>query len=313
MLLLATAATSRAAQAQAPAVVATATAKPAILRAAQPRTGVYFSFEQFAANRPDTTAQLQPDCVRGNSLRAKTLGANTNTNGRGLEGTLLLQAKVHRADGRTVPMQQVWGFARTGQAFVRQGNPFRYLTRPRGFYTYVGAAPIDYEATRQRGTALAYGYGAGSPASGGKAGHPITGALPNSRDDDTGQPMVFAINMQTGYVAPYPPARLAMPADTAFVYVYRPNNGPAEAQPVLLNDRLIGQLRPGQYLELAWPHFGNAMRLSVGTAGGPTLMAVPNTATANYVKLQTGQAISPWHWMLPAQGEVEVDALEKQP
>lgn len=286
--------------------------KPPILRAAQPKSGVYFSFEQFVANRPDTTAQVQLDSVRGNTLRAKTLGRNTNTNGPGWEGTILLRAKVRTASGRTVPLQQVWGFASRGQAFVRQGNLYRPLTRLRDFYTYVGAAPIDYEATRQRAKSLAFGWG-NAAAPGGTAGHPITGALPNTPDDDSGQPMVFAINMQTGYVAPYPPPGRPLTADTAFVYVYRAANGPAQAQPILLNDHLIGQLRPGQYLEIMWPHFGNAMRLSMGTAGGPTLLAVPNTTTTNYVKLQAGPALSPWQWMPTAQGEAEVDALEKHP
>ena len=143
-------------------------------------------------------------------------------------------------------------------------------------------------------------------------GHPITGMLPNTPEDDTGQPMVFAINMRTGYVAPYAPTMQSLPADTAFVYVYRFTNGPAEAQPILLNDQVIGKLRPGQYLELVWPHFGAAMRLSQGTAGGPTILVVPNTSTANYVKLQSKTALSPWQWMLPSQGEAEVDSLEKQ-
>lgn len=308
-LLLVGALAGPAARAQAPMATVKAVKLP-VLRATQPKSGVYFSFDQFAANRPDTTAQVQLDSMRGNTLRAQALGQYANTNGWGWEGTILLRAKVRTANGRGVPMEQVWGFALGGQAFVRQHNLYRPLTRLRDFYTYVGAAPIDYQATNQRAWNLALGVGR-LAAPGGRPRRPITGTLPNSPDDDTGQPMVFAINMQTGYVAPYPPAGQASPPDTAYVYVYRPNDGSPAAQTILLNDQVIGTLLPGQYLELVWSHFGNAMRLSLGKAGGPTFMAVPNTATANYVKLQAGKARSPWKWMLPAQGEAEVDELEK--
>jgi hypothetical protein len=287
-------------------VLATATAGPtkaAILRAARPRRGVYFSFEQFIANQPDTAAQVRIDTVRGNTLRAKALGTNTGTNGLGWEGTILLRAKV-RANGSLVPMKQVWGFADGNQAFVRQGNLYRPLNRLRDFYTYVGAAPMDYTASRQRVL------GSGAVGLGGVAGRPITGAI-DTPEDDTGQPMVFALNMSTGYVAPYPPLGQPLPHDTAFIYVYRPASGPAEAQPILLNDHVVGKLLPGQYLELMWPHFGQAVRLSMGTAGGHTLLVVPNTATANYIRLLPGATLTPWHWMPAKQGEAEVDALER--
>ena len=287
-------------------VLATAPAGPtkaAILRAVRPRRGVYFSFEQFVANHPDTAAQVRVDTVRGNTLRAKALGTNTGTNGLGWEGTILLRAKV-RANGSLVPMKQVWGYADGTQAFVRQGNLYRPLNRLRDFYTYVGAAPIDYSASRQRVL------GSGAVGLGGVAGRPIAGAI-DTPEDDTGQPMVFALNMSTGYVAPYPPLGQPLPHDTAFIYVYRPASGPAEAQPILLNDHVVGKLLPGQYLELKWPHFGQAMRLSMGTAGGPTLLVVPNTATANYIRLRPGAALTPWHSMPATQGEAEVDALEK--
>ena len=308
-LLLLLAAGPARAQAPAPPVKPP---KAPILRVARPRTGVYFSFAQFAANRPDTIAQVVLDSLRGNTLRARTMGRHTNTNGRGWEGTLLLRAKVRTAAGSTVPLPQVWGFAQGGQAFVRQDNLYRPLTRLRDFYTYVGAGPIDYEATRHRAAAL-YNTGTTGPGRGGAIGNPITGALPHTPEDDTGQPTVFAVNMQTGFQAPYSPSGPGLLSDTAFVYVYRPATGPAAAQVVLLNDRAVGQLLPGQYLELVWLHFGSAMRLSLGTAGGPTLMAVPNTATANYVRLQSDSALSPWRWMPTAQGAAEVDALEKRP
>lgn len=35
-----------------------------ILRQARPRAGVYYSFEQFLANRPDTTAQVRFDTTQ---------------------------------------------------------------------------------------------------------------------------------------------------------------------------------------------------------------------------------------------------------
>jgi hypothetical protein len=88
--------------------------------------------------------------------------------------------------------------------------------------------------------------------------------------------------------------------------------GPPEPQRLFLNDNEVGQLRPGQYLELPWPHFGRVLRLSVATPGGPALLIAPSAFAANYIRLLPGTAGLPWQWMPPRQGAAEVDALEKQ-
>ncbi|WP_046243285.1 hypothetical protein [Hymenobacter terrenus] len=265
--------------------------RPAVLRAAAPRRGAYYSFEQFLTNRPDTTARVRPDTLRSNTL--------------GWEGTLVLHARVRTADGARVPTRKIWGFSDGRQAYVRQRNTYRPLTRQGDFYTFVGSAPLDIAAANQR----AWGYGV---RRGGAAGAPITGYPFDGPEDNTGQPMVFSLDTRTGQVAPYPPLGQPQQADTAFVYVYRPIGSAPGAQRLLLNDREVGRLQPGQYLELAWPHFGQAMRLSIESASGPTLLMVPNASTANYVKVRSCSGYTPWQWMPVRQGEAEVDALEKQ-
>ena len=276
-----------------------AEARPAILRAAVPRSGVYYSLEQFLANQPDTTAVLRVDTLSGNGL-SNVLNPNVPTGkASDWKGTIMLKAKVRKANGDRIPAQEVWGFSDGHQAYLRQSNDYRPLIRQDDFYTFVGAAPVDMTAANQRArdnaARMLVGFGAGM----------------SSPEGTTGKPMVFALDTRTGQVAPFPTPSQVPRADTAFVYVYRPLGGAPEPQRLLLDDREVGQLRPGQYLELAWPHVGRPMRLTVGMASGPALLVAPSTSTPNYVKLMPGAARSPWQWIPVRQGEAEVDALEK--
>ncbi|MBF9222021.1 hypothetical protein [Hymenobacter ruricola] len=271
--------------------------RPAIVRAVAPRAGVYFTVEDFLANRPDTTAVLQLDTVRAGSF------SNTAAD---WEGTLLLKAQVRTAGGDRVNKNNVWGFSDGRQAYMRQVNLYRPLTRQAEFFTFVGAAPVDVDAMNQQAKRFAENQGFGG-------GGALGGALFSGAGlGTTGQPVVYGLDWRTGLASPMLGPGLPPRHDTAFVYVYRPLGGPREAQRLLLNDHEVGQLQPGQYLELMWPHFGRPMRLSVGTPGGPTVLLAPSTTAANYVRLVPNAPLSPWQWMPARQGEAEVDALEKQ-
>ncbi|WP_216726639.1 hypothetical protein [Hymenobacter siberiensis] len=72
----------------------------------------------------------------------------------------------------------------------------------------------------------------------------------------------------------------------------------------------MGQLQPGAFLELTWRHLGDIVRLSLNSPNGPTLLLGPSTTIANYVKLRSGAALTPWQVVPATQGEAEVDALE---
>jgi hypothetical protein len=260
--------------------------RPAILRTASPRKGIYYSFAQFLANQPDTTAHLRLDTVQ---LKAQ-----------GWEGTWLLRPSMRDAAGGRVAPRAVWGISDGHQAYLRQHNVFCPLGRQSDFFTFVGAAPLDAAAANQRAQQYA-------STGGGLVGALAAGGI----DDNTGLPMVYALDMRTGQAAPLLQAGQPQRTDTAYLYVYRPLEGLPEAQQLLLNDHVVGQLRPGQYLELTWPYFGHPVRLSLGTPGGPALLVVPNTAIANYIKLRPAKALTPWQLVPPRQGEAEVDALEK--
>ena len=93
--------------------------------------------------------------------------------------------------------------------------------------------------------------------------------------------------------------------------MYRPLGGAAAPRRLLLNDYEVAQLRPGEYQELAWPHFAHVVRLAVGTAGGAALLLVPDAAAANYIRLGDDPVATPWQWMPRRQGEAEVDALDR--
>jgi hypothetical protein len=270
--------------------------RPAILKVARPRPGIYHYFEEFLANRPDTTLQLQFDTLRQSA--------------DGWEGTTLLQAKARNANGERVPPREIWGFSDGRQTYLGQRHPrfmnsvYYPLVRQDDLYTFVAPAPLDVSALNQR--ALNQNYGASIRA----AGQTGKTAL-NGQEDTSRQPAAYALDMRTGQAALFPPLGQPQRPDTAFIYVYQPLNGHSEAQRLLMNDREVGQLQPGQYLELAWPHYGSPVRLTLGKAGGPTLLVVPSTSTPNYVKLVPGSALSPWQWMPVRLGEAEVDALDK--
>ena len=260
-----------------------AVARPAIVRAASPRRGVYFSFAQFLANRPDTVTELR-------LITHRTLNP-------GWEGTTLCEASLRNADGR-VPKREVWGVSDGRQAYVRQRGNYRPLNPQADFFTFVGAAPRDVAAMNRRAENYAL-WG------------PVGAAMTNNRNDTTGKPTVYALNMYTGETTLYPPPGQIPRPDTAFIYVYRPLGGASAPCRLLLNDHEVAQLRPGEYQELAWPHFAHVVRLAVGTAGGAALLLVPNAAAANYIKLGDDPVATPWQWMPRRQGEAEVDALDR--
>ncbi|GAB3869337.1 hypothetical protein GCM10028824_16120 [Hymenobacter segetis] len=280
--------------AQLPTEQLPAAAKPAILRTATPKAGPYKTFEQFLANQPEAIP-LAFDTVRAHTA--------------GWEGTVLIRPSVRNLNGGHTALPKAWGFSDGQQLYVRYRNHYRPLHRQGSFFTFVGPAPFDMAAANKRAWGYnvprANGMGTRTPATGNTL--PSTGA-----EDTSGLPMVFALDMHSGEPIPYPLPGQAQRADTAFMYVYRPLGGSPEALRVFMNDREAGQLRPGQYLELFSPHFAHAVRLSAGTASGPAFYFVPNTASANYLKLvPSGTALTPWQAMPTRQGEAEVDALEK--
>ena len=267
-----------------------ATNRPAILRTARPRRGLYYTFGQFLANQPDTTAQLRLDTLRSRAA--------------GWEGTLLLRPHAREATGSRVALRDVWGFSDGHQAYLNQRNIFRPMVRQGAFFTFVGTAPLDAAALSQRSQNYA--------AAGGGALGALAASAASGPDDHSGQPMVFALDMRTGQAAPLLRPGQPQQPDTAYVYVYRPAGGPATAQRLMLNDHEVGQLRPGEYLELTWPYYGHPVRLSLGTPDSPALLLVPNAATANYVKLRPGTTFSTWQWVPGPEGEADVDALDKR-
>ena len=274
-------------------------ARPAILRAAVPRRGVYFNLEQFLANQPDTTAELHVDTVGVHGVTSIMEPGMPTGNNSEWKGTTVLRARMRTAKGDRIAPKTVWGFSDGRQAYFRQINNYRPLTRQDGFYTFVGAAPVDVTAASRRAMDNA------------TRGAVSGGIYDYSPIGNTGQPIIYSLDTRTGHTGPFPPPGQVVKHDTAFVYVYRPIGGTAEPRRVLVDDHLFGQLRPGEYLEIPWPHFGRAMRLGVGTPGGPALLLAPSTANANYIRLQPSSAYTPWMMMPIRQGEAEVDALEK--
>ncbi|WP_216726638.1 hypothetical protein [Hymenobacter siberiensis] len=191
------------------ALAAAPATRPAMLRAAAPRRGIYFSAAQFAANQPDTTSQQLLDTVRWSSVRASILVPNgpvlatTNRTARGYsrsvvstpsgwQGTVQLKAKVRTATGDRVAARDVWGFSDGRQAYLRQANYYRLLGRQDAFYTFFGAAPLDLPAAHRQAT--------GAPTS-----RMVHGGMRIDVSDESGEPVTFALDLRTGQTARFPP------------------------------------------------------------------------------------------------------------
>lgn len=99
------------------------------------------------------------------------------------------------------------------------------------------------------------------------------------------------------------------------MYLYRPAQA-ADAQPVgvFVDGREVGTLRPGQYLEVPWTHFGKPMRLCLSgmAVARPCQILVLNAAQLNFLKIENGPAARPWQWMPPVQGAADLNELDKR-
>ena len=260
-----------------------------ILRQARPRAGVYYRFEQFLANRPDTTAQIRFDTTRMRNMH--------------WEGTLSTQPRLQTAGGDRISLKQVWGVSDGQRVYMAYNKMCWPLTRQSNYFTFVGAAPRDMEAATRRAKQGAL--------AGGVMTAMIGSMVATSVDDGSARPMVYALDMQTGQAGPQLRPGQPQQADTAYLYVYRPPGGPAGPQRIRLNDREVGQLRPGEYLELMWPYFGHPARLVVDFPGNPAILLAPSTTEATYIRLQPSAALTPWQVMTPREGGAAVDALER--
>lgn len=268
---------------------------PAILRQA-PRRGLYYHFEQFLANQPDTSLTFTLDTVqvrfRSEWAMAKWLA---------VARVRPLVAGTTNGSRRIVPAG-LWGFCDGQQLFVLHNKHFFPLMRQGPFFTFIGEAPADQEYARAKARAQ------------GRAQVAIVASV--GEPDHTGEPAAYALDMRTGELAPYPGLHAPTRSDTAYVYVYRPL-APASTTPVrvLLNGHLAGTLLPGDYLELPWAYYARPLHLCLG--GVPVASAcqylVPNTSRPSYLRVTPATPTTPWQWMPAHQGAADLDELDKQP
>ncbi|GAA4371276.1 hypothetical protein GCM10023185_46590 [Hymenobacter saemangeumensis] len=264
---------------------------PEILNTA-PRKGIFYTFEQFLANRPETLAGLRLDTVSRwfSSRLAKE------------KWYMVARVRpMHLSGGKEVPLgNSVWGFSDGQSLYVQHNKHFYPLVRQGSFFTFVGEAPMDqtYRVLRSE---------AGNMGAAGMIN--VAGAV-----DHTGEPMAYAIDMRTSKIAPYANLKAPSRIDTAYVYVYLPVQA-SGSRPVkvYLNDQEVSVLQPGSYLELPWPYHSMPMRLCLGGLAihNPCQYLVPNTAQLNYLKVNPGHPSAPWQWVPASQGEADLDELDK--
>ena len=281
-----------------PAALGTAGRGAAILREA-PRRGLYYRFEHFLTNRPDTVSPFVVDTIRRHYKSALATAQWL----RVARVRPLAGAAAHHG---SVP-PDLWGFSDGRQVFVLHDKQFFPLMRQGSFYTFVGEALDDqlYAAaqaqSQSKGMLIAGAVGA---------------ALARTYiPDHSAEPTAYGLDMRTGAIAPYPGAHTSVQADTAYIYVYRPAQA-AGAPPlkVYVDGHEMGTLGAGQYLELPWARFGKPLQLCLGSwpVAKPCQFVVPNTMRLNYLKVNEPAAPQPWQWMTPAQGAADLDELDKR-
>jgi hypothetical protein len=269
---------------------------PAILRE-QPRRGVYFTFEQFLTNQPDTLTSFQ--------LEVLPLRKWGGTTGKVLWwGVPRMQPTVVEYQGQRQPLAKTaWGFSDGQQMYVQYEKLFYPLTRQANFFTFIGEKPVELEYLRAVNRAQA------------KAG--MVGAATVQMPDHTGEPTPYAVDMRTGQSAPFPDPMRTRPArpDTAYIYLYRQADALGTPVAVFLEGREVGTLRPNEYLELPWPYYARMMRLCLGLpTPNSCQLLVPDVAKASYLRIQTGSSAATmpiWRWISATQGEADLDALDK--
>lgn len=255
---------------------------PAIVRAARPQRGVYYTAAQFLANHPDTTV----------SLTLETIPVKAG----GLASSPQLRPVVRTAHGHRLKVSELWGLADGQQAYIQQGGALERLVQQGDVYTFMSSG------LEQKANPIQLNY---IPIPGG------TGFVSLSRPAPvTGGIMVFALDMHTGQPGPYPRPGQPISQDTAYVYVYRAPGGSPEARRLLVNGQEVGWLRPGGYLEVPCSPLGRIMWFNLDRPDGLALAMIPGTGAASYVKLVTQPVVS-WQWMPPHLGEADVDVLEK--
>lgn len=265
---------------------------PAILRQA-PRRGIYYRFEQFLANQPDTSLTLRLDTVRLSRRLPPLAQARW-------AGVARVRPLVPAGAGRWQAPPTAWGFSDGQQVFVQHNKQFFPLQRRGSFFTFVGEAPPDVEYARALAEAQV------------RAQTSVVARV--AVPDHTAEPAAYALDMRSGGLAAYPGLHARPRADTAYVYIYRPvPTITPERLRVYVNGREAGSLLPGEYLELPWPAAAPPLQLCLGglRTATPCQYLLPNPARQSYLRVDVAATPGPWQWVPPAQGEADLDELDK--
>ena len=258
----------------------------------RPRRGLYRSFAQFLANQPDSSQGFCLDTVQP-ALRSYAAW-------KYWQRVPWVRPVVAGARGQWAEPAGLWGFSDGQALYVRHEQHYFPLLRQGRFFTTVGTAPLDQKYQRAASAAAVHSAYTMSPVA----------LLPNTTD----VPVGYALDMQAGTLSPYPGLYAPTRPDTAFVYVYRLPQaaGPDQVQ-VWLNGRRAGTLRPGEYLALPWPYYATLFNLCLtdNRQGSACQYLVPDVARPNYLRVTFEPAAPLWQWVLPAQGEADLDALDE--
>lgn len=260
----------------------------------RPRRGIYQRFDQFLANRPDTSRGFRLDTVQP-QLRSYLAWQQW-------QRVPWVRPLVRDGRDKLVVPAGIWGFSDGHTLFVQQENHYFPLMPQGRFFTTVGTAPIDK-------------FYAGNQAAN-QARARYTTALEDGLEPSVSDvPVGYALDMHSGKLHFYPGLSAPTRPDTAYVYVYRPAQaaGPAQVQ-VWLNGKPAGTLRPGEYLQMPWPYYATlaSLCLTDGAQGSACQHLIPDVARPNFLRLTFTAEAPLWQWVPAGQGEADLNELTKR-
>ncbi|UOQ78272.1 hypothetical protein MUN84_06725 [Hymenobacter sp. 5516J-16] len=271
-----------------------AAALPAILRKA-PRAGIYYTFEQFLANLPDSTSLVQLD-----TIPSKLGGQMSRILWAGVQQ--IRPFVYNNYIKKHIPLD-AWAYSDGWQLYVQHQKKYFPLVRQRNFFTFVGEAPLDLEYARARSEAQV------------RAG--AMGVATVRAPDHTGEPTGYEVDMRTGQLAPYPSPLQSRPAhpDTCYIYIYRRADAITAPATVFMGTKQVSYIGPNEYMEIRWPYYGRILRLEVRLPGADFCqLLIPDAAQPSYLEVSADAPSNhrpAWRWVPAAQGEIDLDELDK--
>jgi hypothetical protein len=260
-----------------------------IMQAAQPKPGIYRTFEQFCQNTPE-------------NLRLAIIARTPRKEG---EWAGIDDVEVYYEDepGNRTPIRDAWGYSDGQNVYILHQRHFFLLERSGNSYSFLGHSQADPQA-------VANGALVGGVV-GGALGGAIGGAV--AAANTSGHKQLHDLHLLTGHVV----AKAAESdwdetgADTARVVVYQRDLAVTRTE-VKVNGNSVGDLRQAGVITVPWTDKRRELNLCVEADTEQTCQNIrPKFTSVNYYEFVPGAspALKP---VLAKEGEFYLKRLRLQ-